>query len=197
MRPSQASLHCTRNHISFFRTSWKDGLSKKIALEYDLPCIIGKDIFLFPESMILYLRRKMKDDLSQKKYTKVWCFLQTFWKDCLSKKGCTGRWSFLYHPERSYFFPKNMIYFSWAESGGGLSQEIHGNLCIRTGVRNVAPHRSVKKNQIWSYPAKIHLNVIDVLDWHPTESSSNPLYLHGDLYRRFHGLLSSEEKQET
>ena len=31
----------------FFWTSWKDGLSKNIALEYDLSCIIGKDDISF------------------------------------------------------------------------------------------------------------------------------------------------------
>ena len=40
-------LRCTENHIFFFQTSWKDGLSKKIVLEYDLSCIIGKDYFCF------------------------------------------------------------------------------------------------------------------------------------------------------
>ena len=34
----------------------KDGLSKKIALEYDLLYIMRKDGFLFPENMILFLR---------------------------------------------------------------------------------------------------------------------------------------------
>ena len=34
--------HCTENHIFFFQTSWTDGLSRKIALEYDISCIIGK-----------------------------------------------------------------------------------------------------------------------------------------------------------
>ena len=40
-------LHCTENHIFFFQTFWKDGLSKKIALENDLSCIIGKDDISF------------------------------------------------------------------------------------------------------------------------------------------------------
>ena len=30
-----------------------------------------KMIFLFPKNMILHVRRKMKDDLSQKKYTEI------------------------------------------------------------------------------------------------------------------------------
>ena len=48
---------------------WKDGLSKKNALEYDISCIIWKDDILFPENMILFFGRKMKDDPSQK-YTR-------------------------------------------------------------------------------------------------------------------------------
>ena len=51
-----------------------------------------------------------------KKYTEIWYFLQTFWKDGLSKKGRAGTWSFLYYLERWHFFPKNMIFFPWAES---------------------------------------------------------------------------------
>ena len=45
----------------------------------------GKMIFIFPENMVLFFRRKRKDDLSQKKYLEIWCFLQMFWKDNLSK----------------------------------------------------------------------------------------------------------------
>ena len=53
-------MHCTENHIFFFQTSWKDGISKKIALEYDLYCIIGKDHVSFPKNMILHLDGKWK-----------------------------------------------------------------------------------------------------------------------------------------
>ena len=45
----------------------ENGLSKKkIALEYDLSCIIRKIDISFSENMILSFRQKMKDDLSQK-----------------------------------------------------------------------------------------------------------------------------------
>ena len=61
-----STFHCTGNHIIFFQTSWK--CVEKIALEFDLSCIIRKDdIVLFPENTILFLRRKMKNDLSRKK----------------------------------------------------------------------------------------------------------------------------------
>ena len=42
---------------------WKDGLSK-IALEYDLSCIIRKDFFLH-KKVILFFRRKIEDHLIQ------------------------------------------------------------------------------------------------------------------------------------
>ena len=41
------NMHCAENRIFFFQASWKDGLSKKIVLEYDLSCIIGKDDISF------------------------------------------------------------------------------------------------------------------------------------------------------
>ena len=43
----------------------------------------------------------------------------------------------------------------------------------------------------------MHLKVIDIPDRHPRKSSSNPLYIYGDLYTRFHILLSSKKNQET
>ena len=54
-----------------------------------------------------------------------------------------------------------------------------------------------QKNQRRSSPEKIHLKVIDILDWHSRKSSNDSLYFYGDLYRRFHILRSSEKKQET
>ena len=53
-----------------------------------------------------------------KKYTEIWYFRRTFWKYGLSKRCRAGKWSFLYYLERWYFFPENMIFFSWAESEG-------------------------------------------------------------------------------
>ena len=59
--------HCSLHEKLFFpQMFWKDCLSKKIALEYHLSCIIRKDGIFFFENMILFFRRKMKDVLSQK-----------------------------------------------------------------------------------------------------------------------------------
>ena len=60
-------------------------------------------------------RRKMKDGISLTKYTEIWYLLQIFWKYGLFKKDCAGTWFFLYHLERRYFFPENMVFFPWKE----------------------------------------------------------------------------------
>ena len=61
----------------FLQTFWKDGLSKKIALEYDLFRNIWKDGISFFPKINFFFTRKMKDDLSQKKkkVMEIWCFL--------------------------------------------------------------------------------------------------------------------------
>ena len=60
------------------------------------------------------------------------------------------------------------------ETRDGLSQEIHGNMifsvvtcgCYKRGVTPLCQKKKKKKkNQRWSYPAKIHLRVVDLLDW--------------------------------
>ena len=121
------------------------------------------------------------------------------------------RWSFQNRPHRHMIFlvlSGEMLFFSWKHYIFSLGRKreavflrkymkIWHFLCTRTGVTNVVARPFVKKYKKWSYPAKIHLKVIDVLDWHPRKSSSNSVHFHGDLYKPFHALLSSEEKQET
>ena len=161
----------------------------------------GKTIFLFPENMILHVRQKINDDLSQKnkKKAKIWFFLQTCWKDGLFKKDRSVTWFFLYYLERWYFFPENMIIFplggKWEIIFLKKYMEIWSFLSTRAAVTNLVLRPSVKKNQRWSYPAKIHLKVIDVLDWHSRKSSSNSQYFHGDLYRRFHYCSAARKKK--
>ena len=135
-------LHCTENHILFFKTSWIDGLSKKIELEYDLSCVIGKDGIFFPENMILFLGRKVREV---------------------------------------------------------LFQEIHGNMKFSVYMYGCSKCGAIplcQRNQRWSYLVKIHQKIIDHLDRHSRKSYSNSLYFHGDLYSRFHILLSSERNKK-
>ena len=162
--------------------------------------LLGKIMFLFLENMILTLGGKWK-----------MIFFKKIQGNMILFSGLPKRRSFQEGPRRDMIFlvlSGKMVFFSrkhdifslgrkWEVTFLKKYMEIWYFLCICTSVTNVVSRPSAKKNQRWSYPAKMHLKVIDVLDWHPRKSSSNSLYFHGDLYRRFHALLSSEEKQET
>ena len=63
--------------------------------------LLQQVIFLFLENMILFFRRKMKDDLSQKKYMEIWYFLEISWKDGLSKKSAPD-YTILFSFSRKY-----------------------------------------------------------------------------------------------
>ena len=133
------------NIILFFRRIMKDDLSQEIhgneifssnvlkrwsfqiiALQYDLSCCIIKKDFLYPENTILFFRRKMKDDLSLKKWMELWYFLQMPRKHGLSKKRRAGIWSFLYIWKDRIFFWKIWYFFFRQKMKDDLSQEIHG-----------------------------------------------------------------------
>ena len=79
------NTHCTKNHIFFFRTSWKDGLSKKIAVEHDLSCIIGKDDISFSR----------KYDLTCWMENERWSFLKN-----------TRKYDIFFRPPEKMVFPK-------------------------------------------------------------------------------------------
>ena len=64
-------------------------------------------IFLFSENMILFFRRKMKDDLCQKKIHGNVIYSSNVPNRWSFQKNCTGIWFFLYHEGRwHFFFPK-------------------------------------------------------------------------------------------
>ena len=159
----------------------------------------GKIIFLFHENMILPPGGKCKMIFLKKKYTEIWYLVQIFEKMVFSKRiapvhdlNCTI-W------KGGTFSRKHGIFsLDRKRERGDLSQEVHGNMIYSIWY---VPRLPAKKNQRRSYPSKIHLKMIDIPDRHPRKSSSNSLYLNGDLYRRFHILLSSKRKtkknQET
>ena len=161
----------------------------------------GKIMFLFPKNMILHPRRKIKDDLSQKNTRKYDISFKLSEKMVFWKGATPGDDLSCIIWKNGIFFPKTRYFFLGQEVRDDLSQERHGNMIFSVYTygcykRSVTP-LCQKKNQRWSYPAKIHLKVIDVLDWHPIKSSRNSLYFHGDLYKRFHVLLSCKKNQET
>ena len=103
--------HYMEKHILFFRTSWKDGLSKTFALEYDIPCIVGKDYISVFRKYILPLGRKMKDELFQQNTWKYDIFFRCFERWSFQKDH-TGTWDFLYYLERWYLFLRKHNIFS-------------------------------------------------------------------------------------
>ena len=123
--------HCTKNHIFFFRTSGKDGLSKKIVVEYDLSCIIRKDDISFSR----------KYDLTRWTENERWSFLKN-----------TRKYDIFFRPSENMvfpkgaapahdlsciiwkdgiFFPKTWPFYPGQKAKDGLSQEIHGNMMHR------------------------------------------------------------------
>ena len=132
----------------------------------------GKMIFLFTENMILPLGRKMKDDLFQKLHRNM-IFSADILKRWHLQKNCARALSFLYYQGRWYFFPEKMIFFFGRKMKDHISQEISGNTifsvytcrCYKRGTTAFC-----QKNQRQPSPAKIHLKVIDTLDWYPRKS---------------------------
>ena len=138
--------HCTENQIFFFQTSWKDGLSKKIALEYDLSRIIGKDHVSLSRKYDLNLRRKMKDDLFQKNTRKYDIFFRPPEKKVFSRKAASGHDLFCIIWKDGFFFPENTIFFLGQETSDNFSQEIHGNIfCVHAWVLQAWCHAPLPK----------------------------------------------------
>ena len=123
-----------------------------------------------------------------------------FWKEGLFKKivpehDCS---CIIWKNGKMAFFPprKHDIFFFGRIMKDDLAQEIHGNMILflytyRCYKHDIKP--PCQKNHRWSSPAKIHLKIIDILDWHSRKSSNNSLYFYGDLYRQFQMLLSCEK----
>ena len=92
--------------FSFSRRPEKMVFSKKSHWNMIFLVLLEKMIFLFLENMILHLKRKTKDDLSQKKYTEIRYFFQ---------KGPRLDMIFLVLSGKTIFFPENSIFIAWAE----------------------------------------------------------------------------------
>ena len=142
-----------------------------------LSCIIEKDDISFSRKYDFTPDGKWKM-IFLKKIHENMIFSSNVLKSGLFRKCRAGTWFLSYYLEKWYFFSRKHDIFSL----GGTREmtllkkfmEIWYFLCTqRAGVTKVAPRPSVKKkNQRWSYRAKIHLKVIDVLDWHSRKRSA-------------------------
>ena len=197
------SITAWKTIFSFSGRPEKTVFPKKFRWNMIFLVLLEKMIFLFPEIMILLLERKMKDYLSQENTWKYDVFFKCSEKIVPSfRKGLTSPGHDLSCTiwKNDFFFPKTWYFFLGRKMKDDLSQEIHGNMIFSMYLygcykRDTSP--LCEKSQRWSYLAKIYLKVVDFLDCHSRKSPSNSLYFHGDLYRRFHILLSSKKKQET
>ena len=160
----------------------------------------GKIIFLFPENMIL---------LPQNGW---WSFSKTIHRNMIFSSNVLKRLSFQKGSRRDMIFlvlSEKVVFFSrkhgifflggkW-ERGTFLKKykETWYFLFDMFHATHPHPFPPRKKNQRRSYPAKTHLKVIDIPDRHPRKNSRNYLHLHGDLYRRFHILLSSKKTNKN
>ena len=147
---------------------WKDGLSKKSRWDIIFLVLSAKMIFLFPENIIFFFRRKMEDDLSQKIYVRM-IFRSNVLKRWSFQKNRTGTWSFLlYYLERWYFFYSTIPSYSldgkWKMT---FLKKIHGNMRFPSNVlkrwsfRKIAPEYDPSCCIIWkndiSFSRKYHL----------------------------------------
>ena len=124
----------------------------------------------------LNLRRKMKDDLFQKNTRKYDIFFKPPEKKVFSRKAASGHDLFCIIWKDGFFFPKTRYFFLGRKPATTFSRNTCKYfLCTCVGITGLVSRLPAKKNQGWPYPAKIHLKVIDVLDWHPEKSSSKSL----------------------
>ena len=148
-----------KNHIFFFQIFWKHCLSKTNCTgKWSFLYYQERWYFFFPKIWCYTLDGKWKM-IFLKKHTEIRYFLRALWKDGLSKKGRDGTWSFLYYLERWYFFPKNLIFFPWAESE---RRPFSGNTWRHDAST------SEEKQEIWNIGSKFGL-FLNLFGWrYPT-----------------------------
>ena len=107
-------------------------------------------------SDILHLRRKMKDDLSQKNTWKYDIFLKLFEKMVFSKRAALGLDLYCIIWKDGIFFPKTWYFFLWEEVRDDLSEEINGNMifsvytwrCYKRGATPLCQKKKIKNGLI-------------------------------------------------
>ena len=141
------SSHCTENHIFFFQTSWKDGLSKKNHGEiWSFLYYRERSCFFFPKIWSYTLDGKWKMIFLKKIHGNM-IFSSNFLKRWSFQKGRAVTWSFLYSLERWYFFPEN-IFFPWAEGErwhSSVNTWKYDSFCVHVRVLQTWSHASLSK----------------------------------------------------
>ena len=101
--PTHHIRHCTKSYISFLQMFWKDGLSKKkLAWNMIFFLLSEKMMFLFPDNMILFFRRKGKMIFLKERHRNI-IFSASVLKRWSFQK-LTGIWFFFNYQQRWYFY---------------------------------------------------------------------------------------------
>ena len=181
----------------FFKCSEKMVFPKTSHWNMIFLVLSGKMIFIFSENIILFFRRKMKDDLSQKKYMEIWYFLQMPEKDDLFQK--ISRWNmvFLVLSGKIVFFSRKYDSFSldgkWKMIFLKKYMEVWYFLHICINITNmILPFCKKKSTMIFSRKNTLKCEWHSRL--HSRKNSNDSLCFYGDLHERFHILLSCEKK---
>ena len=96
--------------FSFSKCSEKMAFSKKLHWNMIFLILSGKMIFLFPENIILFFRRKIKDDISQKNTRKYDIFFKCSEKMVFQKKSHQNMiFLIVLFGKMIFLFPENMI----------------------------------------------------------------------------------------
>ena len=190
--------HCMENHIFFSRRHRKMVFPKKTALKYDLSCNIGKDGISFSRKYDLIPWTENERWSFWKKNTWKYDILFKCPEEMVFSKRLRWNMIFLVLSGKMVFFSQKHDIFSLKGKRTiiFLKKYIEKLYFLYIRVTNTMLCPSAKKKEEKrSFSAKIHLKVIDILDWHSNKGSSNSLYFYGDHYRRFNTLLSSEKKK--
>ena len=120
--------HWTKDHIFFFQMLWKDSLSKKITLEYDLSCIITQDGISFSRKYDVVLWTENKRWSFSKNTRKYDVFFKCFEKMVFPKKSHWNMTFLASSGKMTSVFLETMIFFLWWKTNDGLSKKVHGNM---------------------------------------------------------------------
>ena len=147
-----------------------------------------------------FLDRKWKLIFLEKNTWKYDIFFKCSEKMAFSKN-LSGIWYYLYYLKRWFISPKKWYFFFGRKMKDDPSQEIHGNMIFsvytyRCFKHDIMPLCQKKIKDYLTKKSKLHLKVIDILDWYSRKSSNNSLYFYGDHYKCSY-IAFQKKKQET
>ena len=150
----------------------------------------GKTIFLFPENIILFFRRKMKSDLSQKNTWKYDIFFKCPEKMVFPKKiAVEYNLSYIIWKD-GFFLQKIWYFFVERKMKDDLSQEVHGNMILSVCMYKCQKYDCtfLQKKSKMIFPRK---------NWnsrsYSRKSSNDFLYFHGDVSTNYFQVKKKQE----